>query len=293
MTIDTQQLTFRSLCDSLSAVYGDADERSAVVRLLLDDAFGLSLTDLACGRLQELSDVDQQRLQAMMTRLERHEPVQYVTGWADFCGRRFRVTPSVLIPRPETDELCRMIVADHDRPFCGLQPPAPLRVLDIGTGSGCIAVTLSLDLPCTAVTAWDVSADALLVARDNGHRLHARVDWQLQDALAATDDGRRWDVIVSNPPYIADRERTAMRSNVLDYEPSLALFVPDDAPLRFYRAIARYAFATLTPGGSLYFEINPLFVDDLTAMMRAEGFTAVEVFNDFRGHQRMVKGGKP
>lgn len=285
-------LNYRSLCARLTAAYDDPDEGRDVALLLLDVAFGLSLTDAVTGAIEVLPSDKQQRLEEMVRRLEEGEPVQYVLGEATFCGRTFSVNKSVLIPRPETEELCRLIVDDWSHPVCCLQPPAPLHLLDIGTGSGCIAVTLALSLPWAEVTAWDVSPDALLTARDNGHRLQAHVDWQLQDALAPPADQGKWDVIVSNPPYIIERERARMRRNVLDHEPSLALFVPDDDPLRFYRAIAHYAATALRPEGRIYFEINPLFVDELTEMMRAEGFRDVEVLTDFRGHQRMVKGGR-
>lgn len=287
-----QSLDYHTLCTRLAAVYDDPGEGRDVALLLLEQAFGLTLTDVATGRMDSLPADERDRLCAMVERLERHEPVQYVLGVAAFCGRDFRVSPAVLIPRPETEELCRTVIADWDRPFCGLQPPVPLQVLDVGTGSGCIAITLAKGLPCAAVTAWDVSADALMVARDNGHRLQAKVDWLLQDALTPPQDTARWDIIVSNPPYIAERERCDMRANVLDHEPSLALFVPDDDPLRFYRAIARYAATSLRPDGRLYFEINPLFADDTVAMLHDEGFAAVEVLTDFRGHRRMVKGGR-
>lgn len=282
---------YHAICRRLSAAYGDAQEGRDVALLLLDDAFGLSLTDVVCGALDRLSADQRERLEEMLVRLERLEPVQYVLGHATFCGRQFRVNPNVLIPRPETEELCQLVLRDCDKPFCALQPPAPLKVLDVGTGSGCIAITLALGLPCAEVTAWDISPDALLTARENAHRLQAKVNWQLQDALQATASTAQWDVIVSNPPYIAERERTEMRENVLNFEPHLALFVPDDDPLRFYRAITRYAASALRENGALYFEINPLFVDELTAMMRQEGFSTIDVHCDFRGHQRIVKGG--
>lgn len=286
-----QEVTYRSLCARLAAVYDDAEEGRDVALLLLDKGFGLSLTDVAMGKLAELSEEQAERLEAMVGRLERYEPVQYVLGVADFCGRSFMVDERVLIPRPETEELCRAIISDYDQPFCALQPPVPLSVLDVGTGSGCIAITLRLGLPCSEVTAWDVSADALLMARDNGRRLGASIDWRLQDALSAPCDEARWDIIVSNPPYIIEREREAMRLNVLEHEPALALFVPNDDPLRFYRAITQYAAKALKPDGKLYFEINPLFADQLVRMMHDQGFASVDVLSDFRGRKRMVRGG--
>lgn len=286
------KLDYRTLCSRLAAVYGDNDEARDVALLLLERGFGLTLTDVAVGRLAELAEKEAQRLETMVQRLERNEPVQYVLGEADFCGRTFAVNSSVLIPRPETEELCQHVIRDWDKPFCGLQPPAPLRLLDVGTGSGCIAITLRLGLPCSEVTAWDVSPNALLTARENGRRLGANVDWQLQDALQPPLDEARWDVIVSNPPYIIEREREEMRPNVLEYEPQLALFVPDYDPLLFYRAIARYAAKALKPSGRLYLEINPLFVDELVGTLQGYGFV-VEVLTDSRGRQRMVRGGRP
>lgn len=285
-------LNYRTLCDRLAVTYGDADEARDIALLLLERAFGFTLTDVALGRLSELSTENSERLEIMTERLERNEPVQYVLGEASFCGRTFVVNQSVLIPRPETEELCQLIISDWDKPFCGLQPPTPLQLLDVGTGSGCIAITLRLGLPCSEVTAWDVSADALITARENGHHLNASVNWQLQDALHAPKDENRWDIIVSNPPYIIEREREDMRSNVLDHEPNLALFVPDNDPLRFYRAITRYAVTALRPEGRIYFEINPLFVDELIGMMHSNGFASIDVFKDFRGKKRIVRGGR-
>ena len=171
----------------------------------------------------------------------------------------------------------------------GEEAPHP-SILDIGTGSGCIAITVALALPQARVTAWDISTDALAIAAGNAHRLGASVRFEHQDALNAPDDEARWDVIVSNPPYICDRERADMSDNVLSYEPELALFVPDSDPLLFYRAIARYASKALKPGGRLLFETNTAYVYEVAQTMADEGFTAIEVRNDCFGKPRMVKG---
>lgn len=171
----------------------------------------------------------------------------------------------------------------------GEEVPHP-SILDIGTGSGCIAITVALALPQARVTAWDISTDALAIAAGNAHRLGASVRFEHQDALNAPDDEERWDVIVSNPPYICDRERADMSDNVLSYEPELALFVPDSDPLLFYRAIARYASKALKPGGRLLFETNTAYVHEVAQTMANEGFTAIEVRNDCFGKPRMVKG---
>jgi hypothetical protein len=167
------KISYQQLWQSLTPLY-DEGEAKAVVRMLLEEAFGLTFTDICCGKVEELSADDRQRLEALMARLRQGEPVQYVLGGACFCGRRFGVAPGVLIPRPETEDLCRTVKSYHNTPFCALQPPAPLQVLDVGTGSGCIAVTLALDLFNAEVTAWDVSGDALVIARCNAHRLGRR-----------------------------------------------------------------------------------------------------------------------
>lgn len=284
-------MTYDELWHHLLPLY-DKREAMAVVRTLLDGLFDFTLTDIVGGKVSELSADEQQELEEKMSRLEKGEPVQYVVGRAWFCGRNFAVSPSVLIPRPETEVLCRRVAADFNRPFCGLQPPKPLRLLDIGTGSGSIAVTLALDVMPSEVSAWDISPDALLIARDNAHCLGAEVNFECYDILNTKNlpVDRKFDVIVSNPPYVCDSERATMERNVLDYEPNNALFVPDDDPLLFYRAIAGYAVSALPKGGSLYFECNPVYVGEVADMLRDCGFPVVETFADQFDKERFVKG---
>ncbi len=290
--------TYSLLWQRLLPLY-DSDEAQSIVRWVLDALFGLSLTDIVCGRVGELTGADADRLEGLMLRLEQGEPVQYVVGEAPFCGRTFHVEPGVLIPRPETEELCRHIVAANSQPYCALQPPCPLTVLDVGTGSGCIACTLALDLSPVRVSAWDLSPDALLVARGNAHRLQAEVNFACRDALLAAREAKAhgedglWDIIVSNPPYITERERDGMRPNVLQHEPHMALFVPDDDPLRFYRAIAQYASQALRQEGQLWFEINPLFATPLERMLVELGFTQVAILDDAFGRKRFAKALRP
>ncbi len=286
-------MNYDSFWRSLTHLY-DRGEAGAVVRLLLEAAFGLSSTDVYCGAVERLSAADAERLAAMMERLKKGEPVQYVIGSATFCDRTFTVAPGVLIPRPETEELCRWI-ADECHALHASD------ILDIGTGSGCIAITLALDIEGARVVAWDVSDDAISMAKGNAESLiphndvPARkdvpqtVEILKQDALCPPDDSCRWDVIVSNPPYICHRESTAMERNVLDHEPHTALFVPDDDPLLFYTAIARYAAKALKPHGSLYFEINALYARETTDMLAAMGFTDICLRNDQFGKPRFVK----
>lgn len=276
-------MTYRELWRTLEPLYGNGEAR-AITDYVLDVCFGLSKADILCGAVEEMTAEKTAELNKIFNRLTKGEPVQYVLGRAEFSGRWFNVRPGVLIPRPETEELCAWITADS-------KASASPKVLDIGTGSGCIAITLQLDMPESKVTAWDISADALDVARENAQQLGANVNFVKQDALNAKPEGE-WDVIVSNPPYICEKEKKDMAVNVLEHEPHTALFVPDADPLLFYRAITRLAVQTLSKGGRLYFEINPIYADDTCRMMRAEGMTAVELRSDMYGKQRMAKGVK-
>ena len=299
-------MTYNQLWKRLTVIYNER-EGQAIVRTVLDALFGMSLTDICLGKVTQLSADDTTRLEKIMQRLEKSEPVQYVLGSEWFAGRLFDVAPGVLIPRPETEELVKWTCdeakekekEDNSKEERGKEEkevskkgeevPHP-SILDIGTGSGCIAITVALALPQARVTAWDISTDALTIAAGNAHRLGASVRFEHQDALNAPDDEERWDVIVSNPPYICDRERADMSDNVLSYEPELALFVPDSDPLLFYRAIARYASKALKPGGRLLFETNTAYAHEVAQVMADEGFTAIEVRNDCFGKPRMVKG---
>lgn len=296
-------MTYNQLWKRLTAIYNER-EAQAIVRTVLDALFGMSLTDICLGKVTQLSADDTTRLEKIMQRLEKSEPVQYVLGAEWFAGRLFDVAPGVLIPRPETEDLVKWACdeakekEDNSKEERGKEEkedskkeevPHP-SILDIGTGSGCIAITVALALPQARVTAWDISTDALAIAAGNAHRLGASVRFEHQDALSAPDDEERWDVIVSNPPYICDRERADMSDNVLSYEPELALFVPDSDPLLFYRAIARYASKALKPRGRLLFETNTAYAHEVAQSMADEGFTAIEVRNDCFGKPRMVKG---
>jgi len=277
-------MSYQDTWRRLAQIYGEG-EAKAIARMVYEVRYGLTLSDLLMGRD---ADVPSGELEQTVRRLEHQEPVQYVLGQCDFCGRTFLVDGNVLIPRPETAELCRWIseatLPDASR--------APVDILDIGTGSGCIAITLAAMLPRSRVSAWDISSGALEVARENARRNGVPVDFSLTDALAPPADRDRWHLIVSNPPYICRKESSAMSSNVLDHEPHTALFVPDDDPLLFYRAIARYGLRALKSGGWLYFEINPLYASPLMEMLRALSYTHVEPRADEYGKQRMIKAQK-
>ena len=227
-----------------------------------------------------LSPKDEKELESILSRLCNFEPIQYVQGTARFLGRTFRVAPGVLIPRPETEELVERM----------LEEVAPAsRILDIGTGSGCIAVTLSKELPEAEVTAWDISGEALAIAGDNNHLLQASVLFVQRDVLTYQPvEGECFDVIVSNPPYVTETEKRDMEPNVLNWEPSGALFVPDSDPLRFYRRIGELGRSMLTVGGRLYFEINRAFGEAVASMLRKQDYTNVRIRKDISGNDRYV-----
>lgn len=281
-------MTYNQLWRNLTDIY-DEGEAKAIVRLLLDVRFGMNLTDILCGKIEQLSDEEISELKNCIERLQKSEPIQYILGQEEFGDRVFKVAPGVLIPRPETYELCTEIIKEYNRPYCALQPPEPINVLDIGTGSGCIAITLALDLWNSNVTAWDISSDALIIARENTHRLEAKVNLEFKDALnIPDDDSNRWNIIVSNPPYICEKEKKNMEENVLEYEPDTALFVPDNDPLKFYRSIAEYGIRSLKRGGMLAFEINPIYVKETIAMLEDLDYKNIRAVNDIFGKQRFT-----
>ncbi len=278
-------MKYETLWRRLTGIY-DRDEAKAIVRWVLDVRFGLSLTDIVCGKTDEMSEAEQAELETMMLRLEKAEPVQYVVGVAEFCGRPFHVEPGVLIPRPETGEMCEEILEERDYQRDGYQ------ILDIGTGSGCIAITLALEIKEAKVTAWDISDDALRIASKNAETLGAEVTFEQRDILnhgPMIPLTSKYDLIVSNPPYVCQKEQATMARHVLEHEPHLALFVPDDDPLRFYRAIAQYAKEALKPDGLLYFELNPLYAHETAALLQDLGFAETEIKQDMFGKQRFLK----
>lgn len=293
--------TYQQLWQSLTPLY-DADEAKAIVRTVLEVKYGMTLTDIICGKITELSADESMELGKIIKRLQKAEPVQYVLGEADFAGRKFRVEPGVLIPRPETAELCKWIVDTQkkEKEAATEKPAVPHpNILDICTGSGCIAITLSLDIPQSTVTGIDISEKAIATATENAKKLnyntkikHADVfDW-LKMAKEGKKNEPCLDIIVSNPPYICEKEKADMAKNVLDYEPDLALFVPDEDPLRFYRAIAEIAALELVNEGMLYFEINPIYEKETREMLEEFGFENIETKEDSYGKKRMMRAMK-
>ena len=265
----------------LQQIYPPGEAR-ALYRMVMEMRFGLSQTDLMLGKDTLLSANDRKELENIIQRLMQKEPVQYILGQAEFCGHVFDVAPNVLIPRPETEELVRWIlssVPSADRSSC--------RLLDVGTGSGCIAITLALE--GFSVTGWDISSEALNIAQENANSLQAKVDFMCEDILHPLPTNEKWKLIVSNPPYICENEMGEMDDNVLIHEPHLALFVPNEDPLLFYRAIANFAQSHLSPCGMLFFEINRMYGDDVITMLSQMGFSEIELRQDQFDNPRFVK----
>lgn len=275
---------FRVLVGRLSPQYGEG-EAKAMTRLIFESLKGWSVTDLIINEDREVSEYMIEKINEILERLGADEPLQYILGEARFYGMDLKVDRSVLIPRQETEELVDLIVHEN--------PGEDLRVLDIGTGSGAIAIALSRNLRFPQVTAIDISESALVTARGNASRLHARIDFRREDIFTYEPPRRAFDIIVSNPPYIAEKEKRDMARNVLDYEPESALFVPDENPLIYYRRISSVAMWALNDGGRLYFEINPLYASGLKDMLNASGYVDVRIIDDISHRPRMASAQKP
>ena len=284
-------MSYDEFWQPLTKMY-DSGEAKAIARMVYEVRFGLSLTDIVMGRAGQCPD---EELRAIQKRLLEGEPVQYIIGVADFCGRQFHVEPGVLIPRPETAELCRWIIEERGE----RREERDFSVLDIGTGSGCIAITLALEMPEAKVTAWDISNDALRIAQKNATLLGAEILFEKQDTLNISLTShlsplttKKWDLIVSNPPYIKPKERDGMEKNVLAYEPHIALFAPEDQPIIFYQQIGDYAWQSLKSGGMLFFELNHLTANDVSSYLQGLGFQEVEIRKDDFGKDRFLKAKK-
>ena len=279
--------------------YG-AGEASAMAFALLEDQYGVTRTDVLLGKDTEFSAEEQHDFEEIVKKIAEGTPMQHATGRALFCGRYFKVTPDTLIPRPETEKICEV----------GGKREEGFHVLDCGTGSGCIAITIALEHPDWQVEAWDISEGALAVARENAETLGAtNVTFHRKDILAEAEAAKEslpsasppalsdWrgsplTLIISNPPYICNREAADMAANVLDHEPHTALFVPDDDPLLFYRALAEIARARLLPGGSLIVECNRAYTQETAALFQDYGFQNVEIINDCFDAPRFVRARK-
>lgn len=263
-------------------------EITALMRII-EDAMGLAPLTLTLrdDKSSNLSAEERSKLQDIVERLSVGEPIQHILGEAYFYGFPFRVSPDVLIPRPETEELVEWILSTYTL------PDQPLRILDIGTGSGCIAITLAKKLPQSKVWAMDISPEALQMAQTNADRLGADVVCCHHDIFEPFCPPTSFDVIVSNPPYITTDEQADMDDTVLNYEPHLALFVPNSDAIRYYLRIAHVAWETLNNGGRLFFEINRSKGEEIVEMLNHMGFVEVQLRRDISGNNRMISAQKP
>lgn len=283
-------LEWNYVLKELTGYYPEREARS-ILRLIQEVRFGITQMDICLGRQRSLSSLEREDLKNILNRLKKKEPIQYVLGEADFYGYSYHVEPGVLIPRPETEELVNWILSE--------EPNTSLSILDIGTGSGCIAITLAKNMPQASVTAFDISLKALSIAQTNAERMQTQVHFRQTDILryipdngpttSETETIPKWDIIVSNPPYVCLSEAAEMDVHVKCYEPHEALFVPDNNPLIFYQAIAHYARYRLQPGGKLYVEINQRFGNETMSVFRQTGFQQIELRKDFCNQARMIR----
>ena len=277
------QKTKRYFTEVLATTFSQR-EAEQLMRILLEDLFGIDWNQQLMNPEMRIDEHQHYQLSEAIQRLLSGEPVQYVTGMVRFCDLIFKVSPAVLIPRPETEELVQKI---------GTSLPANkhMRIWDIGTGSGCIAIALAKHFVNAEVIAFDVSEEALQIAKENAENNGVQMAFIQDDVLNPHSDyfNQPVDLIVSNPPYVCDSECAAMEANVLDWEPEKALFVPDDDPLRFYRQILALAKKQLNPGGQVWFEINERMGEEMLSLCHEIGFSNAEVLEDFAGRLRFCR----
>jgi len=280
------QVTRKLILEQLSPIY-PPQEIESMSMLIFEKVLGLSRIQIRLNQNETISAANLAQIKEIIRRLIQFEPIQYVLGETEFYGCNFKVDPSVLIPRQETEELVDWIIQDYKH----LSPT----ILDIGTGSGCIPISLVKNLPGATAEGWDISPEALLLAKENGLKNRVEVSFQCVDILNLVDSAlsERYDIVVSNPPYITKSEKALMHQNVIDFEPHLALFVPDADPLVFYRKIADFAIMQLKPGGHLYLEINEKFGNETAELLALKGFITVNFRKDIHGRDRMIRGKKP
>lgn len=270
-----------ALTDWIEPIYGYQEARS-IALMILERKFGFSRDKILSGRQVSISIPDVIPLNDILSRLCKNEPIQYILGEAFFYDRWFRINPSVLIPRPETEELCRMILEENRSPMN--------KILDIGTGSGCIAITLALQMDQAEVYGWDISEPAIRVAEENARLYQARVKFSILDIVSYRGPGPLADIVVCNPPYVTDKEAALMNKNVLDHEPREALFSGDD-PLKFHKSVMSLKKILLKSGGRIYFEINESSGDDARVLFSEHGMKEIRIVRDIHGKNRFACGG--
>lgn len=267
---------FKNIIARLEPIYG-ITEANAIARRLLEDGYDIGRKELILNPMSQITDDVYNKINEQIKLLENEKPIQYVVGFQEFRSRDFIVNESVLIPRQETEELVNYIIKECHR--------AP-KILDIGTGSGAIAISLALDIQGSIVTAWDISESALNIAHSNAEKLGAEVKFEKVDILTQRAINEKFDIIVSNPPYVLESEKEYMKRNVTDYEPDVALYVSDTNPLIFYEKIAQFAIKHLTPKGKLYFEINSKFAQETAQLLH--DYENITITQDIHGANRII-----
>jgi len=270
----------------------ESDEAKTLFSLAAEQVLALSPGVLMMQKDTDVSFINMQKFLSILNDLQIGKPIQHILEEAHFYGLVFKVNENVLIPRPETEELVEWIISVCSSQFSvnSFAPPKKLRLLDIGTGSGCIPITLKKHLPNTRVATLDVSADAIAVAKENAAQIGVEINFIEADILTFQSK-EKYDIIVSNPPYIRYLEKIEMHNNVLLHEPHLALFVSDENPLIFYKAIADFAKTNLKPNGQLFFEINEYLGKETVEMLDGKGFKNIELRKDMQGKDRIVRAG--
>lgn len=271
------------IVDKIKPIYEESEAR-AIGRMILEELFEVNSTDLVLNKEIELTRGNLEKLPEIIARLLNHEPIQHILGYAWFMGKKYRVGPDVLVPRQETEELVDLILRENDKPG--------LKILDIGTGSGCIGISLEYLLPDADVHALDVTESSLKIAAENAQNNDVNITFYQVDILKEFPPLDEIDLIVSNPPYVTEKEKVNIKKNVLDYEPEEALFVPDDDPLVFYHRIADLALQKLKVGGRLYFELNESLGPETEQLLLGKGFKEVKTYKDLNGKDRMAVGVK-
>lgn len=262
--------------------YYPITEINAFIKIIFKDIFNINILDIYTGKDINLSDNQLKELEGILGRLKKYEPIQYIIGYTEFYGIQLQVNSNVLIPRPETEEMVDVILKEN-------KETENLNILDIGTGSGCIALVMANNLKTPKVTGWDISEKALETARSNAQKLKLDIIFEKKDILNIDLTNQQYDIIVSNPPYVTEEEKAYMEHNVLDWEPENALFVPDNDPLLYYDAIARFGLKTLLENGRIYFEINQLFGKEMANKMQLLGYRDVSILKDMAGKDRIIK----
>ncbi len=277
-------LLFKNLVSSLTGLY-DKNEAASIARIVFEEKLNINRTDLALDPLRQINKKEEDKMERLFQKLLTGSPIQQILGHTDFYGLKIKVNKNVLIPRPETEELVQLIINENKK-------ETGLKVLDIGTGSGCISIVLACGLKNADLTGIDISNKALRMARMNAKLNDVEIQFKERNILEKKTwhSLKEFDIIVSNPPYVTESEQKDMHIIVLNHDPHLALFVPDNDPLRFYEKISDMALSHLSPGGKIYFEINEAFGKNVKNMLESKGFTNVLIKKDLNGKDRFVSG---